>query len=160
MSGIKYRYRFAETYAACAEHDDPTCLCDVVIKTPTQVSKDVLYYEYAEAIEERVGTPAWWAGILAAHDLEKYAEKYHESGVSNVDMSGIDMGQFLLDTTDESVNAADVARRYGLSPAVVQWWRAKWNIHWRPVSRAKRGMKPRRADRTQRTPGGRATVAA
>lgn len=127
MSGIEYRYRFAETGVGCAEHADPTCLCDVVITQPVAVSSETLHYEFAPLIEERVGSPAWWAGILACHDLEHYGRRMTErGGLINLDEAR--RPQFLLDLVDETMSGEAVGRRYGVTQQVVNYWRRAFGV--------------------------------
>lgn len=49
------RYEFIETGVGCAEHSDPTCLCDVVVGTPVPIAPSTVPFMFEDTVLEGLG---------------------------------------------------------------------------------------------------------
>jgi hypothetical protein len=52
MMKVLPRYRFHESGVGCAEHSDPTCLCDVVVVKPVQILNRASHRFWGRALDE------------------------------------------------------------------------------------------------------------
>lgn len=71
------RYRFTQTGVGCKAHDDPACLCDVVITAP--VADDAFTVSFSGLAKQAMGATRvsegnfyeWASLVLGMHDAER-----------------------------------------------------------------------------------------
>jgi hypothetical protein len=130
VNGLEYHYR--ETDVGCAEHQDPTCLCDVVIDQPLQMSA-TYDYEYANVADKDAGTLNWWMHVLGMHDAHANITKLATDTNGKVTKwatqatGSCNLLQFALDLDDPAMSSADLSDIYGISQYQIRHLRRKLN---------------------------------
>jgi hypothetical protein len=121
---FEYEYRFVETGVGCAAHNDPTCLCDVIVSAPSEIADGYLLTE-SVSLRPDENLMSWlgrraalaeiqWIGTKADYDRDSLVWSY----------AGIRFGeaapQYLLDVMDTTVVSTDVAKRWGIPDGTVR----------------------------------------
>lgn len=118
VAQLHYHYR--ETGVGCAEHSDPSCLCDVVVTDPVQI-QPTYDYPYADLSADDAGTLDWWLHVLAMHDaLHTITVLATETNGrvtkwETAAAEGVQLLQLALDLDDPAMMPKDIFVKYGMS---------------------------------------------